>query len=275
MELMKENKRLAKENRNLYDDIDTLAAELRSKNHQLNELEANIVVQERASFAPLEAEHQALEAAHQALQAEHQALKTLAKHLEDNDNCQYNRELAGLDASLMKLEHERDEALKLVERLKIQLQHAIGEKTLAVIAPQDEFVALQDQTHEELKEELQKERDEAAKLAAENQSLKAENQSLKAENQAVNQGAEPESDNHCLQRTGGMKPALVQDVRLHLKTAKETGNNEALCAYLTEKSQRVVLTVFEDIFIELKLPIPNKGAKRPKKLDYLVMLSDA
>merc|ERR1711966_130341 len=194
---------LMKENRNLYDDIDTLAAELRSKNHQLNELEANIVVQERASFAPLEAEHQALEAAHQALQAEHQALKTLAKHLEDNDNCQYNRELAGLDASLMKPEHERDEALKLVERLKIQLQHAIGEKTLAVIAPQDEFVALQDQTHEELKEELQKERDEAAKLAA-------ENQSLKAENQAVNQGAEPESDNHCLQRAGGMKPALVQ-----------------------------------------------------------------
>ena len=88
----------------------------------------------------------------------------------------------------------------------------------------------------------------------------------------THQGAEPESDNHCLQRTGGMKPALVRGVRLHLKTAKETGNHEALCAYLTEKSQWVVLTVFEDIFTELKLPIPNKGAKRTIKKDYLVLL---
>ena len=148
------------------------------------------------------------------------------KQFEDNDNCRFNLELAGLDASIMELEHERNEALKLVERLKMQRQHESDEKTLAVIALQDQFVALQGQ----------------------------------------------QVDAGCLQSTGEMKPALERAVRLHLIEAKATGDREALCAFLTEKSQSVVLTVFEDIFKELELTIPNKGAKRTIKKDYLVLL---
>jgi uncharacterized protein involved in exopolysaccharide biosynthesis len=83
-----------------------------------------------------------------------------------------------------------------------------------------------------------------------------------------------EGEIECLLRTGNMAPSLVRTGRSLFNAAKDTGDRKALCEWLKQKKNTILLDVFEDICNEFELIGPVKGSKRTTKKEYLALLKE-